>query len=198
MKKILVGTHNPGKLEEYSILLKDTGLSVVSLDDLDIKKDVKEDGKTYQENAVKKAVSYSKLAGIPALADDGGIEIDALNGEPGIKSRRWPGHEASDEELIDMALKKLKGVPRKKRTARFVVVVALALSEDKIFTARGEKKGVIIEEPRGKLISGYPFRSIFFLPEENKTFNQLSLGEEVEIGHRKKALAELKPILNTI
>jgi len=191
---ILIGTHNPGKLREYKILLKEYK-NILSLNDLGVEKDIKESGKTYEENAIKKAVFYSKLTGLPVLADDGGLEIDILGGEPGLKSRRWPGYKASDEELIGLALEKLKGVPREKRTACFVVVVALAFSENKVFTARGEKQGIILEKPQGKMISGYPFRSIFYLPKQDKTFNQLSIEQEAETGHRKKPLALLKPKL---
>lgn len=194
-RKIIIGTHNPGKLEEYRILLRDMGYGVFSLNDLDIEKDVQESGKTYQENAVKKAVFYSRLTELPVLTDDGGLEIDILGGEPGLKSRRWPGYKASDEELIEFALGKLNGVPREKRTARFVVIVALAFSKNKIFTARGEKEDIILEKPQGEMIPGYPFRSLFYLPDQEKTFNELSLEEELQIGHRKKALDILKPKL---
>ncbi|MBD3208585.1 MAG: non-canonical purine NTP pyrophosphatase [Candidatus Nealsonbacteria bacterium] len=199
MREILIGTHNAGKIKEYKILLKDMGFKVLSLDYLDIREDVIEDGNTYKENAIKKASFYAGLTGLSVLADDGGLEIDALEGEPGIKSRRWPGHEASDEELIKIALRKLKNVPKEKRTARFVVVVALAVSKDKVFSSRGEKEGVILEKTRGKMmIPGYPFRSLFFLPDKGKTFNQISLEEEAEIGHRKKALSKLEPILKKL
>jgi len=198
MREILIGTHNPGKVREYKMLLGDRDFDVLSLNDLNVHEDVIEDGTTYKENAAKKASFYADLTGLSVLADDGGLEIDALGGEPGIKSRRWPGYEASDEELIKIALRKLEDIPKKKRTARFVVVIALAVSNEEIFISRGEKEGVILEKARGKMIPGYPFRSLFFLPDKEKTFNQISLKEEVEIGHRKKALSKLEPILKSL
>ncbi len=130
-----------------------------------------------------------------ALADDGGIEIDYLNGEPGVKSRRWPGHEATDQELIDFTLKRLKGVPWQKRGAQFRVILALAMPGKKVLTFEGKKRGIILTKPRGKLIPGYPFRSIFYLPEYKKSFNELSFKEEVKIGHRRKPVRKIVKFL---
>ena len=197
-KKLLIATHNPGKLGEYKLLFEDLNLQLFSLKDLKIEKEAKEDGKTYKENAIKKAKFYSDLTIFPVLADDGGLEIDCLKGEPGLKSRRWPGHEASDEELIELALAKLRGVPWPKRGAQFRVVVALIMPGKKTLTVEGIKRGVILKEPRGTLIRGYPFRSIFYLPELDKTFNQLSVEEEARIGHRRKALNKLTPFLKEL
>jgi len=197
-KKLLIATHNPGKLGEYKLLLEDLNLQLFSLKDLKIEKEAKEDGKTYRENAIKKARFYSGLTALPVLADDGGLEIDCLKGEPGLKSRRWPGHEASDEELIELALAKLRGVPWPKRGAQFRVVVALTVPGKTPLTVEGIKRGVILKEPRGTLIRGYPFRSIFYLPEFDKTFNQLSFEEEARIGHRRKALNKLTPFLKEL
>lgn len=197
MKKLLIATNNPGKLKEYKELLKNLPLKLVSLKDLGIKNKVNENAKTFEANAIKKAKFYLKLSGLPTLADDGGLEIDYLDGEPGIKSRRWPGYEATDEELIDFALKKLRGVPWRKRKAQFMVVIALAIPGKKILTFAGKLRGIIITKPRGKLIPGYPFRSIFYLPKYGKSFGELNFKEEVKIGHRKKPMKKLISFLKS-
>lgn len=196
MKKLLIATQNPGKFREYKIILKDLAIEVVSLKDLNIKDKVKEDGKTYEENAIKKANFYSKLRGLPALGDDGGLEVDFLDGEPGIKSRRWPGHEATDEELIATILKKMKGVPFLQRGAQLLVVIALAFPKDsKVYVFEGVLRGFIAEKPIAQRYRGYPFRSIFYLPGKKKVFAQLSAKEEAEISHRKIAIDKALPIL---
>jgi len=195
MKKLLIATTNPAKFKEYKVLLRDLPLKLLSLGSLKINQKPNEDGKTFEENAIKKAKFYSKLTNLPTLADDGGLEIDHLKGEPGVKSRRWPGYKATDRELIDFALKKLKKIPWGKRRAQFRVVVALAIPGQKVLTFEGKKRGVILTKPRGKLILGYPFRSIFYLPEYRKSFNELSFGEEIRIGHRRKPIKELIPFL---
>jgi len=191
MKKLLIATNNPGKLREYKILLRNLPIKIVSLKDLKIKKKVKEDGKTFKENAIKKAKFYCKLTKLPTLADDGGLEIDYLNGEPGVKSRRWPGYEATDKELIDLCLQKLKGVPWRKRKAQFRVVIALSICGKKILTAQGKLRGIILTKPRGKLIPGYPFRNLFYLQKYKKALSELPFKKAVEIGHRKKAIKKL-------
>jgi XTP/dITP diphosphohydrolase len=161
MKKLLIATNNPGKVKEYKELLKDLPLKLVSLKDLGIKDKVNESGKTFEENAIKKAKFYSRLSGFLTLADDGGLEIDYLNGEPGVNSRRWPGYEATDKELIDFCLKKLEGVPWQKRKAQLRVIIALAIPGKEVLTFEGKLRGIILTKPRGKLIPGYPFRPIF-------------------------------------
>jgi len=195
MKKLLIATNNPGKLKEYKELLKDLPLKLISLKNLGIKNKVNESGKTFEENAIKKAKFYSKLTGLTALADDGGLEIDYLKGEPGVKSRRWPGHKATDEELIDFALKRLRGVPWPKRKAQFRVIIALAIPGKEVLISEGKLKGIILTKPRGKLIPGYPFRPIFYLPKHRKSFSELSFKEEVKIGHRRKPIKKLLSFL---
>ena len=195
MKKLLIATNNPGKLKEYKELLKDLPLKLISLKNLGIKNKVNESGKTFEENAIKKAKFYSKLTGLTALADDGGLEIDYLKGEPGVKSRRWPGYKATDEELIDFALKRLRGVPWPKRKAQFRVIIALAISGKEVLISEGKLKGIILTKPRGKLIPGYPFRPIFYLPKHRKSFSELSFKEEVKIGHRRKPIKKLLSFL---
>lgn len=194
MKKLLIATTNPGKILEYRVIFKDWPVELVTLKDLNIKGGVEEDGQTFEENALKKLEFYSRFVDFPTLAEDGGLEIDALGGEPGVKSRRWPGYEASDEELLNMILDKLKSFPKEKRTARLKVVVAFKINGE-IKTFDGILCGRILEEPIGKIIPGYPVRSIFYVPEINKTLGELPMEEEAKIAHRKQAIEKALPII---
>ena len=198
MTKLLIATTNPAKLREYKELLKNLPLELISLKNLGIKKRPNENGKTFRANAVQKAKFYSKLTGLTTISDDGGLEIDYLNGEPGIKSRRWTGLQATDKELINFALERLKGVPWRKRGAQFRVILALAMPGKKVLIFEGKKRGIILTKPRGKLIPGYPFRSIFYLPKHGKSFNELSFKEEIKIGHRRKPTKKLIVFLKDI
>lgn len=197
MMKLLIATKNPAKIAEYKIILKDLPLELITLGDLNIRANVEEDGETFEENAIKKVKFYSKLSGLPTLAEDGGIEIDYLNGEPGVKSRRWPGYEATDEELINITLEKLKGVPREERGAQLRAVIALVINRQ-IKTCEVVRRGVILEKPVEKIISGYPFRSLFYVPEIKKVLAEADKEEEMLISHRKKAIEKLLPILKEL
>jgi len=165
------------------------------LKDLKIERNLKEDGKTLKENAIKKAEFYAKLTGLPTIGDDSGLEIDYLNGEPGVRSRRWPGYEATDQELIDLVLKKLKRVPWEKRKAKLRAVIALSIPKKGTFTFEAKTDGFILEKPVEKLIPGYPFRSIFYVSKYKKPFALLTKKEEEKISHRKKALRKLLKFL---
>lgn len=201
--KLLIATHNLGKFREYEIILKEIlklPLNLVSLEDLKIKEKVKEKGKNYKENAILKAKFYCKLSNIPTLADDSGLEIDILNGWPGIKSRRdEKGRELSDKELIKLVLEKLKGVPFRKRKAKYKAVVALAIpGKRKIFTFKGERKGFIAEKRSKKNWNGFPFDSIFYLPEKKKIFVDISRKVKATFSHRTKALIKALPLLKKL
>ena len=196
MKKLLLATTNPGKVLEYKEILKDLAIEIISLRDLKLENSqVEEDGKTFEENAIKKSKFFCELTKLPTLADDGGIEIDALNGEPGVKSRRWPGYEATDEELIKMTLDKLGGLPKEKRGAQLRCSIAISFpGEEKIHLFEGILRGFITEKPIG-IIPGFPFRSLFYLPEIGKVLGELTMEEEAKIAHRKKAMEEAIPLL---
>jgi len=196
MKKILVATHNPGKITEYKEIMGGHALEFLLLRDLNISDEPEEDGKTYEENAVKKAEFYSQFTDLPVLAEDGGLEIDYLNGEPGVHSRRWPGHKATDQELIDMTLAKLKGVPFEKRGAQFRVVIAFKKSrKDKIVIAEGILRGIILEQTGKEIVPGFPFRSLFYLPEIGKVLGDATADDEIKIAHRRIAITKLLPLL---
>lgn len=200
MKKLLIATTNKGKLKELKGFLSDLPLELVSLSDVGITQDVEENGKTYQENAEKKAKFYAKLSGLPSIADDGGLEIDALEGKPGIHSKRWLGHEATDEELIDYMITVTKDLPAKNRKARFVVVDCLALPNGDTWCETGIVTGIIAEKPSIKPIPGYPYRSFFYLPEIKKYYQDelLTADEQKQYNHRYKAFKKLKPIMRRV
>lgn len=194
MKKLLIATTNPGKVRELSEFLKDLPIELVSLANVGIDQDVEEDGKTYQENAEKKAKFYAKLSGLPAVADDGGLEIDALNGEPGIHSRRWLGYAATDKELVDHMIKVAKELPADNRKARFITVDCLALPSGEAYCEEGTVDGIIAEKPLLKLLEGYPYRSFFYLPKVQKYYHESELTDEEmkQYNHRYMAIEKLK------
>ncbi len=199
MNRLLVATSNPGKLNEIRKFLVDLPLKLVGLDDLGIKTRARETKKTFKENAILKAKFYARISGLPTLADDGGLEIEALNGEPGVKSHRWVhgDRDDSDEELISYALKRLKGVPLKQRGAQLRVVLALVLPDSKTYTSEDKIRGIIPLIPSSYRMQGYPYRSLLFLPQLGKFYNhdELTPAENARYNHRKRALDKLKPII---
>ncbi|MDP3726734.1 MAG: non-canonical purine NTP pyrophosphatase [bacterium] len=197
MKKLLIATKNEGKLQELTSFLSELPLELVSLSDLGIKEDFEETGETYKENSQKKALFYARLSNISAIADDGGIEIDALGGVPGTQSRRWLGHEATDEELISHMKKITKELPDNNRKAFFRTVISFALPNGKVWSVEGEVEGIIARKPYLKLLKGYPYRSFFYLPKIKKYYHENELSEEEKklYNHRYKAIAKLKPII---
>ncbi len=197
MKKLLVATKNPGKIVEIKSFLKDLPFEIVSLKDVGINDDIKETGNTYEENSLLKALFYSRLSGLPVISDDGGLEIKALNGATGVKSRRWLGHEATDEELIKHMKKISQELPENNKIAYFKTVVTFALPNGKYFQSKGKVKGEIARKPLLKLLKGYPYRSFFFLPQINKFYHESQLLKEEErvYNHRYKAIEKLKPII---
>ncbi|EKD56753.1 MAG: hypothetical protein ACD_58C00103G0002 [uncultured bacterium] len=192
MDKLLVATKNPGKFAEFKILFNDLPVKLVSLQDLNVNHEVEEDGQTFEENAIKKAKEYSALSCLPTIADDGGLEIDALGGQPGVHSRRWFGHRMSDQELIDAVMDKMKDVPLDKRIARMRTVLALAIPNQLIKTFDGKIKVIIAVEASKKVIKGYPFRSFMYLPKQKKYFVDVSFEEQSKFSHRGKAVEKLK------
>lgn len=199
MKKLLIATTNPGKLGEITKYLSDLPIALVGLKDVGIADQVAETGKTFEENAILKAKFYCQKSGLPTIADDGGLEIDVLGGEPGVKSHRWIGgdHENSDEELIEYTLKRLKKIPLKNRQAQLRAVLALALPDERVFTAGAVTRGIIPLTPGKHRTEGFPYRSLLFLPEIGKFYDHSELTEKENqaYNHRKQALEELKPMM---
>ncbi len=199
MKKLLIATHNLAKAAEIHKFLSHLPIELVSLTDVGITEDIEETGKTFEENAILKATVYSKESGLPALADDGGFEIDFLHGEPGVHSKRWiGGRETSDEELIAYTLKQMEGVPIEKRGAQLRLVLALAVPGNPTQTVEAKVRGIVAEKPSSSpLKKGFPFRQILFIPEINKYYNQEEMTEEEEerYNHRREAIEKLQPFL---
>lgn len=197
MKKLLIATRNKGKINELSSFLAGLPVELVTLDDVGVTDDFEETGKTYEENSKAKAMFYSQISGLPAIADDGGIEISALNGAPGVHSRRWLGYEANDEDLIRHMKKVAKELPDNNREAFFRTVITFVLPDGKYWNVGGEVKGIIARKPLLKILKGYPYRSFFFIPEINKFYHEDQLSEEEQklYNHRYKAMEKLKPII---
>lgn len=197
MQKLLIATTNKGKLNELSKFLTDLPVQLLSLKDVGITDDLEETGKTYEENSKSKALFYAKKSGLPSIADDGGLEIEALNGEPGVKSRRWLGYEASDEKLVEQMIKVSKNLPKDNRDALFVVSISFALPDGRVWSASGKVEGIIVEKPHIKLLKGYPYRSFFYLPDVQKYYHESELTETEmkKYNHRYIAINKLKPII---
>lgn len=193
--KILIATHNPAKLEEILSGLKELlnyGVELISLDNLKIKSEPEEHGVTFCDNSLLKAQYYAKLSNLPVVADDGGLGIDILNGEPGVKSKRWVGHEGTDDELIAYTLKRLQGVAKDKRSAYLQTCVYFYDPVNKISFSETEKiEGYISEKPSGKPTNGYPFRALFVVKSYDKYYDELTVEEHNGINHRLKALKKL-------
>lgn len=195
MNSFLIATTNPGKLAELKkgfASLEKKELKIYSLSDLKIIDDPDETGKTFEENALLKAKFYSRLSGLPTVADDGGLIIPYLNNEPGIMSRRWPGYSATDEELINYCLNKLNHVVKTKRKAYLTVTLCFYDPSGKthIFET-GKIKGRIAEKPSSKREKGYPYRALLIVDKFEKYYDDLTEKEHIEINHRLKAVKRL-------
>lgn len=197
MRKLLIATTNIGKLKEISDFLSDLPLQTVSLSDVGITDDVKETGKTYEENSKMKALFYAKKSNLPSISDDGGLEISAFNGAPGIKSKRWLGHDSTEQDIINHMLKVAKELPDNERKAVFKVCISLAMPDGKVWSVTGKIEGIIAEKPFLKLLKGYPYRSFFYLPKLKKYYHEQELTEEEQklYNHRYIAINKLRPII---
>lgn len=179
--RLLVATHNAGKLAELRDLLRDVPYTLVSLSEVGIDLDVDETGETLEENAVLKATTYARLADLPTLADDSGLEVDALNGAPGVHSARYAGPGATDADRIARLLDNLAAHPQP-WTARFRCVIAIATSDGNIELHGGACEGVIISNPRGD--NGFGYDPAFYILESNRTMAELSDAEKNAVSHR--------------
>jgi XTP/dITP diphosphohydrolase len=196
MPKLLLATSNPGKIREYRFLLDGLGYGITTLTEEGITKIVTESGNNYEQNARLKAITYAKLSQFTALADDSGLEVDALNGEPGIKSARFAGEAATDEEKVSLLLDKLNGIPWEKRTARFKCVIAIAIPGGRVELCHGECNGMIAFEAKGE--KGFGYDPIFFLPDIGKTMAELPFDMKNQISHRARASQKARQVLQQI
>jgi len=194
--KLLLATNNQAKVREYARLLKGIPYRIVSLKDIDISEQVEETGASFEENAVLKAERYAQLSGLITMADDSGLEVDALNGEPGVRSARYAGEDASDAERIDFLLNKLAGIPWDKRNAQFRCVIAIARPDGKVQTCQGQCRGVLTFAPLGD--KGFGYDPIFYLPELHRTMAELPMSRKNAVSHRGKAADEARKILSDL
>lgn len=188
-QKIVLATRNKGKINEFASLFAPLGWEVVSVADFPQAPEVEEDGSTFEENAIKKAATIASVLGMTALADDSGLEVDALEGRPGVYSARYAGENATDEENWRKLLHEMQGVPMEKRTARFRCVLALVEPGKEPIVASGSCEGVILHEPAGE--NGFGYDPVFFLPQRMSTMAQLEKQEKNKISHRAVAMHNL-------
>lgn len=191
IRKIVLSSGNKHKISEIKDILKDMSFEIVSKDDLGYNAfDVIEDGKTLEENAFKKAEELHKLVKGIVVADDTGLFVDALMGEPGVYSARYAGEPASDERNRELLLRNLKDVPTEKRTAYFQTVIAIVFEDGRKMTAEGKVYGKIAFEERGQ--NGFGYDSLFIVEDTGKTFAEMTEEEKNQISHRARALMNLK------
>ncbi len=200
MKEILVATNNKGKVRDFEELFKPHGIQVISLKDLDEPIEVEETGTTFEENAILKAEETAKILGKWVISDDSGLEIDALNGEPGVYSARYAGEPKDDEANIDKALTGLKDVSEGSRDARFRCVLAIAGPGIETKTFSGSCEGSILFERHGE--NGFGYDPIFYVPSEQKAMAELTPAEKAAISHRGEAMrkfeTELPNLINEV
>jgi XTP/dITP diphosphohydrolase len=190
---LVIATRNPGKLRELQRILDDLPFELRSLCDYPDVPALPEDGATYAENAVSKAVTVARLTGEIALADDSGVEVDYLDGEPGVHSARFLGDWASDEDRNREILLKLEAVPPESRTARYRAAVAVAFPDGSAQTFEGVCEGIIALRPRGE--GGFGYDPIFYVPELDRTMAELAPTEKDRISHRGEALRRARDFL---
>ncbi len=191
--KLVLATRNKGKVKELQELLSGAGVKVVSLADFPDVPEVVEDGDTFQANAVKKAREVAEAVGELTLSDDSGLEVDCLNGAPGVISARFAGAQHDDEANNRKLLELMFGVPWEKRTGRFRCVVAIAVPGGKTETVEGTCEGIITSEPRGT--QGFGYDPLFFVPKYKRTFAELNATEKNLLSHRGKALQKAITVL---
>ncbi len=196
MPKLLLATSNPGKIREFCFLLGDLGYQITTLSEQGISKFATELGNSYAQNARSKATTYAKLSQLITIADDSGLEVDALNGEPGIHSARLAGKDATDMDKINILLTRLSSTPWELRTAHFKCVIAIATPEGKLELCHGECHGMIAFEPKGE--SGFGYDPIFYLPEMGKTMAELPLEIKNQISHRAQAARKARQVLQQL
>lgn len=193
MRDLLLATTNRHKVEEYRTIFADLPYRLLSLSDVALDMDVEETGTTFQQNADLKALAYAHASGMLSLADDSGIEIDALGGEPGVYSARFLGVQTSYEERFRYILERLRGLPIAQRGARFRCVITIAEPSGYHRSVEGNEEGVIADEPRGTL--GFGYDPIFLVPEFGKTHAELSSEEKHRISHRGRAARKARVLL---
>jgi len=209
MTRLLIATTNPAKLAEYRLLLRDLhdlNVEVLSLADAGITEVAEETGDTFRDNALAKARFYFARAGMPTLADDGGLEVDALGGAPGVRSHRWLGEQAcTDRALAEEVIRRMEGVEKPRRTARIHAAIALIYRDNSSPSNEGAPREAVTEAAIEGMIAprlypeirpGFPYRAVLWLPERGCFLGELGEDEEARLGQRKRALEALSPELH--
>ena len=196
MPRLLIATTNAGKAAEFRQLLEGCGWGMVTPAELGLNVQAEETGQTYAENATIKAVEYAKASGLVTLADDSGLEVDALGGRPGVLSARYAGPDRTDQERVQALLQELDGVPDQRRTARFRAVIAIAEPGGRVELVEGTVEGRIAHEPRGE--SGFGYDPIFLLPVRGMTTAELPPDEKNAVSHRGAAAREARVVLEKL
>ena len=193
LDKLIFATGNEGKMKEIRMILADMGMEILSMKEAGVDTDIVEDGTTFEENALIKARTVAAVSGLPAMADDSGLEVDHMDKAPGIYSARFLGEDTSYRIKNQYIIDQLAEVEGDARSARFVCAIALALPDGRSFTTRATVEGVIAYEERGN--EGFGYDPIFYLPEYGKTTAELTPEEKNVISHRGKALRQMKAIM---
>jgi len=196
IQELVLATRNRHKGEELAVLLRDLGIRIRTLDEFPNVPDVVEDGATCEANAIKKAKAIARATGLPAVADDTGLEVDALGGRPGVYAARYAGEAATYEDNCRKLLRELAAVPQKQRSARFLTVAAIAMPAGNVQVTHGMLEGLITEAPTGN--RGFGYDPVFLVPELGKTLAELTAEEKNRVSHRAKAFMQAKDILRSI
>lgn len=191
--KLLVATHNKGKIGELADMMRDLAIEWLTLDDAGVTFEVEETGRTFYENAVLKATAYAAATGLLTLADDSGLEVDALGGQPGVYTARYGGPGLTSVERYTLLLQNMAGVPWPERAARFKCAVVLANGQGLVGEAEGVCEGLIGWVPAGT--GGFGYDPIFYLPNHQQTMAQLPAATKHQISHRGRAIAAIAPLL---
>lgn len=197
-QRLVIATTNPHKVEEFRELLAGVPFTLTSLSELGVTHEVPETGVTFEQNAIIKARAYADLTGLLTLADDSGLEIDALDGAPGVISARWVGPDVPYETRNRMLVERLAGLPEERRGARYQCVIAIAAPEPRglLGVVSGVFEGRIAHEPAGS--GGFGYDPIFFVPEQGRTVGQMTAAEKHAISHRALAARAARPLLERL
>jgi XTP/dITP diphosphohydrolase len=196
VKELLIATANKGKFREIELLLQGAVDRLYAVTDFPELPEVAEDGKTFEENAIKKAQSAAKVSGKPVIADDSGLMVDVLNGDPGVRSARYAGDGSQDNENNAKLLRNLAGVPLHQRSAAFHAVIALCFPDGSCRTFTGELRGIVLDAPVGE--GGFGYDSLFLVPGLGQTLAEIPIDIKNSISHRGKALSMLKEHLRSL
>ncbi|NOS79100.1 MAG: XTP/dITP diphosphatase [Nitrospira sp.] len=193
MSEVVLATRNRHKVEELAALLGDLGIRIRTLADFPHAPEVEEDGATCEANAIKKACEIARATGLTAVADDTGLEVDALNGRPGVYAARYAGEHATYEDNCRKLIQELEGVPRERRTARFITVAAIAVPGEPVQVTQGVLNGYITDKASGS--KGFGYDPVFYVPELKATLAEISAEQKNRISHRAKAFLQAKELL---